>query len=201
MDPSLPGIDPEAVLTRFYPVGSRTLDLLMHHGELVGRKALSILDRAVWLNVDREFVFQAAMLHDVGIGCTRCPQLGCNGTLPYVCHGVAGRAMLMKLGLNRHGLVCERHVGVGIRADEAAGQGLPLPDRDMLPLSLEERLICYADKFYSKTDNGRHENPIDGIIAGLSRYGPAMTNRFQALHRLFTELPTHSTLSVEDEHV
>lgn len=199
MDPSLPDIDPEAVLTRFYPAGSRTRDLLLHHGELVGHKALSILDRSSWLKVDREFVFQAAMLHDVGIGCTRCPQLGCNGTLPYVCHGVAGRAMLEKLGLNRHGLVCERHVGVGIRADEAAGQGLPLPDRDMLPLSLEERLICYADKFYSKTDNGRQEKPIDGIIAGLSRYGTTMTNRFRALHRLFTLEPIDPELSNDGE--
>jgi uncharacterized protein len=183
-------IDPEAVVTRFYSDASRIRDLLLRHGELVSRKAMAVLDRSPWLRVDRVFVHQAAMLHDVGIGRTRCPELGCTGTLPYVCHGVVGRRMLEKLGLNRHGMVCERHVGVGIRAAEAHQQGLPLPVRDMLPLTVEERLICYADKFYSKTDNGRHAKPVDEIIAGLARYGPAMTERFRALHRLFTREPT-----------
>jgi uncharacterized protein len=182
-------IDPAAVITRFYPTGSYTRDLLLHHGELVGRKALKILDRAPWLNADRDFVFQAAVLHDIGIGRTRCPELGCTGTLPYVCHGVEGRAILDKLGLRRHGLVCERHVGVGISADQAVRRNLPLPARDMIPLSVEERLICYADKFFSKTDYGRHEKTVDEITAGLSRYEAEYAVRFLALHRLFTCKP------------
>ncbi len=179
-------IDPEAIITRFYPAGSTTRELLLRHGELVGRKALDVVDRAPWLDADREFVVQAAMLHDIGIGRTRCPELGCTGTLPYVCHGVAGRAILDKLELDRHGLVCERHVGVGISADQAVRQKLPLPVRDMFPLSMEERLICYADKFFSKTDNGRREKTIEAITAGLARYETEYTARFLSLHRLFT---------------
>jgi len=182
-------VDPEAILAQFYSPGGRTRALLQRHGELVARKALTVLDRAPWLTADRAFVHQAAMLHDVGIGRTRCPELGCAGALPYVHHGVEGRRMLDGLGLASHGLVCERHVGVGISAEEAAFQQLDLPNRDMLPLSVEERLICYADKFFSKTDNGRHEKTIAEILVGLSRYGPVMTDRFLALHRLFTEAP------------
>lgn len=185
-------IDPEAIIARFYPAGSTTRDLLLRHGELVGRKALEILDRADWLNADREFVLQSAVLHDIGIGRTRSPGLGCTGTLPYVCHGVEGRAILDRLGLERHGLVCERHVGVGIGARQTVKQKLPLPVRDMFPLSVEERLICYADKFFSKTDNGRHEKSIHEITAGLARYEVEYADRFLALHRLFTCRPTHS---------
>ena len=180
-------LDPEAIITRFYPAGSLTRDLLLRHGELVGHKALEILDRAPWLDADREFVIQAAVLHDIGIGMTRCPELGCTGTLPYVCHGVEGRTILDKLGLKKsHGLVCERHGGVGISADQAVRQKLPLPARDMFPLSVEERLICYADKFFSKTDNGRHEKTIDEITAGLARYEAGYADRFLMLHREFT---------------
>ncbi len=184
-------IDPEAIITRVYPAGSRTRDLLLRHGELVGRKALEILDRTPWLDADRAFVIQAAVLHDIGIGRTRCPELGCTGTLPYVCHGVEGRTILDKLGLKRHGLVCERHVGVGISADQAARQKLPLPARDMIPLSVEERLICYVDKFFSKTDNGRHEKTIDEITAGLARYEAEYADRFLTLHREFTGTADH----------
>ena len=180
-------IDPEAIITAVYPAGSHIRDLLLRHGQLVGRKALDILDRATWLDADRAFVIQAAMLHDIGIGRTRCPELGCTGNLPYVCHGVEGRAMLDRLGLKPHGLVCERHVGVGISANQAVRRKLPLPIRDMLPLSLEERLICYADKFFSKTDNGRYEKTIDQITAGLARHAVEYVDRFLTLHRLFTK--------------
>lgn len=184
-----PGIDTEAIITRFYPVGNVTRNLLLRHGELVGRKAIEILDRSPWIDADREFVVQAAVLHDIGIGRTRCPELGCTGTLPYVCHGVEGRAILDRLGLGRHGLVCERHVGVGISADQAVRRKLPLPARDMIPLSVEERLICYADKFFSKTDDGRHEKTINEIIAGLTRYEAEYADRFLTLHRLFNRNP------------
>ena len=182
-------IDPEAIISRFYPAGSRSRDLMLRHGELVGRKALEILDRSPWLEADRHFVVEAAMLHDIGIGRTRCPELGCSGALPYVCHGVEGRKMLDRLGLDRHGRVCERHVGVGISVRQVIRQKLPLPKRDMFPLSLEERLICYADKFFSKTDDGRHEKTIDEIVASLARYEAAYENRFMTLHRLLTQQP------------
>ena len=179
-------IDPQAIITDVYPVGSRTRDLLLRHGELVGHKALDILARAAWLDADREFVVQAAMLHDIGIGRTLSPELGCTGALPYVCHGIKGRVILDELGLERHGLVCERHVGVGISADQTLRQNLPLPARDMLPLSVEERLICYADKFFSKTDNGREEKSIAEITAGLARHEADDAKRFFLLHREFT---------------
>ncbi|HSO20742.1 MAG TPA: phosphohydrolase [Desulfosarcina sp.] len=191
MGASAPDIDPEALITRHYPCGNPVRELLLRHGELVARKAIDILHRADWLDADRDFTVQAAFLHDIGIGRTHCPELGCRGVLPYVCHGFEGRKLLDPLGLKRHGLVCERHVGVGLSADGIRRRGLPLPLRDMLPLSLEERLICYADKFYSKTDNGRREKAIDDIIAGLIRHDEDYGRRFMILHRFFTQAPPH----------
>lgn len=185
----LPDLDPIALLTQVYPVGSPTREILLRHGQQVADKALALLDQAAWLDADREFVYQAAMLHDIGICRTRSPKLGCAGSLPYVCHGVEGRAILDGLGFPGHALVCERHVGVGIRADEIAAQDIPLPVRDMLPVSIEERLICYADKFYSKTGRGMHEKRIDKIVSGLKRYGGQMAERFLTLHRFFTVAP------------
>jgi uncharacterized protein len=192
MASSVSSIDPEAIIGQYYPVGSLTRDLLLRHGELVGQKALDILDRAPWLTADRDFILEAAMLHDIGIYRTRCPSLGCDGPLPYVCHGVEGRKILDGLGVAHHGLVCERHVGVGISAEEAVQQQLNLPHRDMLPFSVEEQLICYADKFFSKTDNGRHEKTIGEILATLAPYGPSLIDRFLSLHRLFTTVHVSS---------
>jgi len=70
--------------------------------------------------------------------------------LPYISHGVEGSKILEAEGCPEHARVCERHTGVGIRAVDIKEQGLPLPERDMLPETLEEQVICYADKWYSK---------------------------------------------------
>jgi uncharacterized protein len=183
-------IIPETILSEFYPIGSKTLELLLRHGELVAQKALDILDRAPWVNADRSFVYEAAMLHDIGIGRTKSPKLGCEGKLPYICHGIEGRKILDTLGLHRHGLVCERHVGVGIRKEEILRRELPLPERDMMPLSLEERLVCYADKFFSKSPKKHNEKSIKKIKKNLAKYDGDHVARFMVLHEAFTREPS-----------
>ena len=129
------------------------------------------------------------MLHDIGIGRTRCPELGCTGELPYLCHGVEGKRMLGDVGLTAHGRVCESHVGVGIRAEQVLRRRLPLPVRDMVPSTVEERIVCYADKFFSKGKNGGREKSTEEITAGLARYGPEEAKRFMELHHALTRSP------------
>jgi uncharacterized protein len=65
-------------------------------------------------------------------------------------------------------------------------QGLPIPARDMVPVSIEEQIICYADKFYSK--NGQDtdkEKSVDDIVDSLKRYGQDKVRRFQAWVEMF----------------
>jgi uncharacterized protein len=173
-------VDPVAVLANFYPPDSPTLALLRRHGRQVAQKALAVADRLAHLNPDRRFLFEAAMLHDIGIFQTDAPALGCHGQAPYVCHGVLGRRLLADIDLPRHGLVCERHVGTGLSIEEIRGRHLPLPVRDMRPVSLEEEIICYADKFFSK--NGRHNGEgrsVAEVAALLAGYGPEQVARFR----------------------
>lgn len=183
------GIDPETIITECYPIGSKTRDLLLRHGALVAKKALDILAFASWCDADRQFVYEAAMLHDIGILMTNSKKLGCTGKLSYICHGVEGRKILDRLGLHRHGLVCERHVGTGIRKDEIQRRNLPLPLRDMVPRSIEERLICYADKFFSKSPKKTHEKSISNITTILATYDGDHVTRFLRLHKEFTTEP------------
>ena len=58
-----------------------------------------------------------------------------------------------------------------------------MPIRDMLPRSLEERLICYADQFFSKSTPDRLS--VDEVRRRVSRHGTAPLQRFEALHREF----------------
>jgi uncharacterized protein len=116
--------------------------------------------------------------------------LGCHGDRPYVCHGVLGRELLERIGLPRHALVCERHVGAGLEREEIHRRSLPLPDRDMRPESIEEILVCYADKFFSKNaphpERSRTVAQARRMVAG---YGAAQRDRFDGWARLFESDP------------
>ncbi len=179
-------MDPLALLQQYYPVNSPGYLILRRHSEQVAAKALAIADALTDENIDRDFVREAALLHDIGVLFTDAPQIGCHGSLPYLCHGIRGRELLEQEGLPRHGLVCERHIGVGLSAEEILRLGLPLPARDMLPISLEEQIVTYADLFFSKNPakDGR-ERSADKVRRSLARYGADKVTVFDRWHRLF----------------
>lgn len=176
-------VDVEKIIGRYYPAG-RLRDILMEHSRLVAQKALSCIENRGIL-CDKAFVYEAAMLHDIGIFRCNAPDICCTGQLPYICHGVEGRAILDNEGLPRHALVCERHTGAGLTIDDIRSQHLPLPLRDMSPLSLEEKLICYADKFYSKSGDISREKDLDHVRRSMLKHGSQSLERFDALHALF----------------
>ena len=179
-------MDPFAVLARFYRPGSDLHALVCRHGEAVAQKALQAAGAAAHLTPDREFIYQAAVVHDIGIFLTDTPAIGCRGTHPYVRHGVLGRRLLDGLGFPAHGLVCERHVGVGISKEDVRHQNLPLPDRDMTPRTAEEVIICYADKFFSK-DGGDVQRTPGQVLAMLARHGPDKVARFRVWMERFKD--------------
>ncbi|MGD8343461.1 MAG: HDIG domain-containing protein [Desulfobacterales bacterium] len=179
-------MNPIEILERYYDPNSKTFQILVEHGRLVADKARKAAARVPELKPDLDFIESAAMLHDIGIFQTHTPLLGCFGQHPYICHGVLGSEILKKEGLPQLALVCERHIGVGISKSDIGQQILPLPDRDMIPVSIEEQIVCYADKFFSKNGNGRPtEKPITEIIASLKRHGPEKVQRFESWVQLF----------------
>lgn len=178
--------DIQALVDRYYSDNPPLRGLLMAHSCAVARKAMECASRHPELQIDLDFAYDSAMLHDIGIVRTWAPGIYCRGELPYICHGIAGREMLEHEGWPRHALVCERHTGSGLSSGDIERQGLPLPVRDMLPLSLEEKLVCYADKFFSKTP-GREteEKPIERVRRSMGVHGEEALARFEALHCMF----------------
>jgi uncharacterized protein len=93
-------------------------------------------------------------------------------------------------GRSRLARVCERHVGVGISAADVRRCNLPLPERDMVPISIEEQIICYADKFFSKNGNGNLRTPektVAEINSSLKKYGQDKVDRFQKWVEMFED--------------
>lgn len=172
------------VLTKFYDEDSDLFRLLWHHSCQVAEMALDIAAR--FPEADSSFVYDAALLHDVGIIKTNAPSIYCNGSEPYIRHGILGAEMLRGVdsSMEPYALVCERHTGAGISAAEIERDNLPLPHRDMIPLTLEEKIICYADKFFSKS-NVDDVKTVDNIRADLAKFGKGQLERFDAMNALF----------------
>lgn len=177
-------MNPLDIILKYYPAGSDGFRSLVGHSRLVADKALELARLHPEYDLDLQFLEEGAMLHDVGIFLCDAPDIGCLGSEPYIRHGILGAELLRKEGLEKHALVCERHTGSGITADRIRKEHLPLPERDMLPVSLEEKLICFADKFYSKSHPDK-EKSIEKIRKSMARFGEDSVERFDALCALF----------------
>ena len=172
------------LIDKYYPEDNELRHILINHSQSVARKALQIVSSHPELHLDAQFVEEAAMLHDLGIFRTDAPGIQCFGSEPYICHGRLGAEILRKEGYERHARVCERHTGAGITCKEIIAQGLPLPHQDFLPETMEEKVICDADKFFSKTHLDR-EKSIEKAEKSLAKFGEDGVMRFREWERMF----------------
>ena len=160
----------ERIINKYYGEDGALRHILIVHSQSVAQKALQIVSLHPELNLDRQFVEEAAMLHDIGIIKTDAPGIECHGKEPYIRHGLLGAEMLRAEGMPRHARVCERHTGAGLSLEDIVSQNLPLPHQDFLPETLEEKLICYADKFFSKTHLDR-EKSVEKAEKSIAKFG------------------------------
>ena len=184
MRQKIESMDPLQIIAKYYTPGTKLYDILMSHSLDVADKALRIAEMHPEMNLDLQFIQEAAMLHDIGIVKTYAPDLGCDGDSAYICHGYLGSEMLQQEGYPRHAMVCERHTGTGLSLSYIIKEELPVPHREMLPVSLEEQVICFADKFYSKTHLGE-ERSVKTARAKLEKFGEETLTRFDRWVKLF----------------
>ena len=177
-------MDYNKIIEKYYTPGTDLYNIFMRHSRDVTRRALQIVDAHPELGADRQFVEEAAMLHDIGIVRCDAPGICCHGTEPYLRHGMIGAAMMREEGYDRHARVCERHTGAGLSAREIEQQDLPLPHRDFLPETIEEKIICYADKFYSKSHPDEERSP-EQVCRSLGKFGEEGVDIFLAWHHRF----------------
>jgi uncharacterized protein (TIGR00295 family) len=130
---------------------------LVLHSKTV-RKVAEIVASGVKSNdhaVDIEIVRLGGLLHDIG-------RTKVNG----IEHGYMGADILRSKGVDeRLARFCETHIGGGISSAEA--RRLKLPERDYVPRTLEEKIVCYSDKL-----SGVNEvYPLSETFAQFRRQG------------------------------
>ncbi|MDV3244302.1 MAG: HDIG domain-containing protein [Nitrososphaerales archaeon] len=140
----------------------------VEHCRTVARVAKTIADEFArqGKSLDSRAVLAGALLHDIGRTKVQTAR-----------HGLDGSEILAKEGVDQKVVeIVRRHVGAGISAEEAKSLGLP--PLDYIPRSLEETVVCFADKMVD-ADRVR---PFDVEVQRFVRKGHDV-ERLRALKR------------------
>jgi uncharacterized protein len=87
--------------------------------------------------IDINAVFIGGLLHDIGRSKTHG-----------IRHAIEGATIAAENGLDEKLVrIIERHIGAGIPMDEASG--LELPEKDYIPMTIEEKIVAHADNLVS----------------------------------------------------
>ena len=177
-------MDYQVIIEQYYAEDDDLRRLLLRHSRQVADRCMEVGSRHPELALDARFLEEAAMLHDIGIRWCHAPGIFCNGTEPYIRHGLIGGRLLRELGYERHARVCERHTGTGLTLQQIVSQQLPLPPEDFTPETLEEQLVCYADKFYSKSHPDRILT-VEQAAQSLAKFGAEGVEKFMSWAEMF----------------
>jgi len=120
-------------------------------------------------DVNLQLVEVSGLLHDIGRSKTHT-----------VNHGLIGGEIARALGLPDSLVqIIERHVGGGVPKEEAKRLGWPF--RDFLPATLEEKIVCYADKRVEGLRTVPMERALKTYIRNLGENHSAI-DRIRKLH-------------------
>ena len=110
-------------------------DTIKQHSIKVANKGLEIANKICKRKLDKKLIEIGGLLHDIGRSITH----GFN-------HGLVGGHILRDKGFSEDFIrICETHILGGLDKDDAKAVGLP--ERNYLPISIEEKIVCLADKY------------------------------------------------------
>lgn len=171
-----------------YSTSEEAFEIVLRHSLEVLAKSIEIVNRKkLYDKVDFDLIISGAILHDIGalefFTDKDFQKKGVLNLKDYIRHGIIGAEILTREGLEKEALIAKRHTGSGLAKEEIIANGWNLPHEDFLPVSLEEKIICYADKFSSKTP-GKKDTP-ETIEEEFRGYGERSLGRFLELKGMF----------------
>ena len=145
----LPTLEEANNLHKKYAPNKEALSSVWKHCHIVRRIALQIAD--TYYPTNKELINVGALLHDIGV--YRLYKNGAIDDSKYITHGLLGYELLKEEGFDEQ--LCRfalLHTGVGITKEDIKSNKLPLPLRDYVPETAEEKIVTFADKFHSKSE-------------------------------------------------
>ncbi len=163
-----------AALHRALAPSDHAYDIIHTHCEIVARLALSVA-RACDLTVNERLLAIGGLVHDIGTYQLIKNDGSDGGQLTfknkYIQHGIRGYKLLKACKYGEDVAEFARnHTGIGLTASMVRDQQLPLPVDDYVPVTTEQDLVMYADKFHTKSDPAEFVD-YDRCIRRAAKHG------------------------------
>ncbi|QQG48109.1 MAG: HDIG domain-containing protein [archaeon] len=149
-------------------------DAIVRHCKTVARVSMILATelQSQGKAVDKEAVLAGALLHDIG-----------RNRAQTVRHGLEGSLLLKEEGVDEKVVeIVRRHVGAGLSAEEAKALGFP--NLDYIPRSVEEVVVCFADKMV----DGVKVRPFEEEVKRFVRKGHDVPRLMALRERVRSEL-------------
>jgi len=158
------------------PTPEKSIKLLEENGcsKEVIRHCKAVRNIAVRIakktDADVELVEAGALLHDIGRSRTHG-----------IFHAIEGVKIAKDLGLSDKIVkIIERHIGAGISAEVAKKLGLP--NKDFIPETLEEKIVCHSDNLIDNCNRQKIECQIERALKeGNKEYALRLDNLHKEL--------------------
>jgi uncharacterized protein (TIGR00295 family) len=143
---------------------------VIDHCKAVRNVAIKIAKKA---DADVSLVETGALLHDIGRSKTHG-----------IRHVLEGIEIAKNLGLSKKIIrIIETHIGAGIPSNEAKKLGLP--EKDFIPETLEEKIICHADNLIDKNKRQDIEMEVEkALIKGMQNYASRLVKLHNELSKI-----------------
>ena len=180
-----PTYDEIVAIHKKYAPNDEAFDLIFTHCQIVWSVAEQLIE-ARSLDVDKDLVKVASLLHDIGVYRLFRP----DGTLDhksYISHGALGYEVLKNEGFDE--TICRfasHHTGVGLSKNEIIADNLPLPHEDFFADTLEEEIVMYSDKFHTKSTPPKFMT-ADEYAIFVRKFGEEKELRFREMQQRFGE--------------
>ncbi len=165
----------------------RWVELVWTHSNIILEIALKLakdLKSKKGIAVDISLLTTGTLLHDIGV--YQCYSKEMNpdkNSKAYINHGFAGAEIITNEGFPDNVVrFAITHTGTGLTKEDIERENLPYEKIDYIPITLEEELLCYADKFHSKYPSfSSYEKQLDN----MKKFDPTRQIKLENLRRKF----------------
>jgi uncharacterized protein len=136
------------------------------------------------IKINKELLFQGVMLHDLGVYVCFDEDFNPDTNLPeYVYHGFEGYKLILNEGLEEEvaRFSCT-HTATGLTREDIERENLKVEIKDYIPVSIEEEILCFADKFHTKYPSF---NTYEEQFERIGKFDPNRKVKLDNLKRKF----------------
>jgi len=162
-------------------------EIVWTHSLIIREIVLQIatdLEKSKGIKVNKKQLEIGALVHDIGVYECFNEDLNPDKKVPqYIAHGYLGQELLFREGypssITRFASV---HTGTGLTVEDIKKQNLALPKKDFIPISLEEEIVTFADKFHTKYPAF---STFEEQKSKLEKFDPAKGIKMEELRKKF----------------